>query len=88
MAVIGMAVWMRPTRRAYRFTNAFMIMAMLVTPLLQNDRHRAGVDAPRWRPPRPRTHAVSDLTAEMRDNLRRRSVHATRGISTASRRSR
>ncbi|MEZ4834203.1 MAG: hypothetical protein R2873_19835 [Caldilineaceae bacterium] len=26
---------MRPTRRAYRFTNAFMIMAMLVTPLLQ-----------------------------------------------------
>ncbi|MBI1293407.1 hypothetical protein GC175_00430, partial [bacterium] len=37
LVVLGMSFWVRPTRRVYVFTNAFMIAALLVTPLLQTD---------------------------------------------------
>ncbi|MBI1298362.1 hypothetical protein GC175_25795, partial [bacterium] len=71
LMVIGMAFWVRPTRRVYVFTNAFMIAAMLITPLLQADVTVQAADrANVAQAAVEETRSNNDLAREIRDTLR------------------
>jgi hypothetical protein len=71
LAVIGMAFWVRPTRRVYVFTNAFMIAAMLITPLIQTDvTVQASTRLTAAQTAAEDARSTEDLANEIRDSLR------------------
>ncbi|MBI1293418.1 hypothetical protein GC175_00485 [bacterium] len=71
LTVIGMAFWVRPTRRVYVVTNAFMIAAMLITPLIQTDvTVQASTRLNAVQTAAEDARATQDLTTQIRESLR------------------